>query len=80
MIQNIFDKIKVIIEIIISFREENGDFFPDILNRDGVDHNILGAGSGQDLKNACPKQQFQNFCPSKFSYKSTSYPYNNYIS
>ena len=25
-------------------------------------------GLSQDFKNACPKQQFQNFCPSRFSY------------
>ena len=25
-------------------------------------------GLSQDFKNACPKKQFQNFCPSKFSY------------
>ena len=28
----------------------------------------FGQGLSQDLKNACPKQQFQNFCLSRFSY------------
>ena len=30
-------------------------------------------------KNACPKQQFQNFCLSWFSYWYTSNPYTNYL-
>ena len=28
-------------------------------------------GISQDFKNACPKQQFRNFCPSRFCYYST---------
>ena len=28
-------------------------------------------GLSQDFKNACPKQQFRNFCPSRFCYYST---------
>ena len=36
-------------------------------------------GLSQDFKNACPKQQFQNLCPSRFSYLSTSNPYTSYI-
>ena len=31
-------------------------------------------GLRQDFKNACPKQQFQNFCPSRFSFLATSDP------
>ena len=34
-------------------------------------------GLSQDFKNACPKQQFLNFCPSRLSYLSTSNPYNS---
>ena len=37
--------------------------------------NRRNQGLGQDFKNACPKQQFQNFCLSRFSYLSTSNPY-----
>ena len=36
---------------------------------------LKSQGLSQDFKNACPKQQFQKFCPSRFSYLSTSNPY-----
>ena len=36
-------------------------------------------GLSQDFKNACPKQQFQKFCLSRFKYSSTYNPYTNYI-
>ena len=36
-------------------------------------------GLSQDFLNACPKQQFQNFCPSRISYTATSNPYTKYI-
>ena len=29
---------------------------------------VCHQGLSQDFKNACPKQQFQNFCPSRLSY------------
>ena len=35
-------------------------------------------GLSLDFKNACPKQHFQNACPSTFCYSSTS-TYTNYI-
>ena len=41
---------------------------------------LVAAGSlSDDFKNACPKQLFQNICPSRFSHYSTSNPYTNYI-
>ena len=36
-------------------------------------------GLRQDFRNACLKQQFQKFCPSRFSYSAISNPYTNYI-
>ena len=36
-------------------------------------------GLSQDCENACPKQQFQNFCLFRFSYLPTSNPYTDYI-
>ena len=36
-------------------------------------------GLSQDFKNACPKQQLPNFCPSTSSYLSTSNTYTDYI-
>ena len=39
----------------------------------------LSQGLSHDFKNACPKQQFQKFCLSRFSYLSTSNPYTSYI-
>ena len=40
----------------------------------------LKQGLSQDFKNACPKQQFQNFCPSRFSNLFTSNPGNLHFS
>ena len=40
---------------------------------------LMVQGLSQDFWNASPKQQFQDFCPSRFSYQSTSNPYTNYI-
>ena len=36
-------------------------------------------GLGHNVKSACPKQQFQNFCPFRFLYLSTSNLYTDDI-
>ena len=37
-------------------------------------YGLVAQGLSQGFKNACPKQQFQNICPSRFSHLSTSNP------
>ena len=63
----------------ISYKKELFEkYFKGVISKQ-LQNMLQRQGLSQDFKNACPKQQFQNFCPSRFSYLSTSNPYTSYI-